>query len=248
MLKLARSALLAAGTALLALAAAPAHAQEVYGDDIQPKNYIFFGGGVTAGGKLNAKNVSTPGQFFNNIGQSLGEDNDSPSLGTGWQAFGGLGASNVFFPGLRLEAEGLFGNNDLEDADAIEVRTLGGLGDAIYQFKIWRIQPYAGGGVGYGRTKVQYDPNDDIGFDNNDVQIRDGGLIWQIKAGLAFPLNRRTTLDLGYRYLNGANIDNASVTNPITHAITTAEIDPGVHAINAGIRIALGGVRRGQDY
>lgn len=240
MLKLVRSALLAAGTALLALAASPAHAQD---GEFQPRNYVFLGGGLGFDGSLNARDVTSPGEFFDNFQDIVDPDADGneADLSPGWQVFGGLGASNVFFPGLRLELEGLFGNNDLDDFDAFEVRTLGGFGNAIYQAKVWRIEPYVGGGVGYGRSKLQFDPDDEIGFNDDNPEISDGGIIWQLKAGLAFPLSRRTTLDIGYRYLNGPNIEDAAVTDTFSGVVTNADLSPAVHALNASLRFSLGG-------
>jgi len=243
MLTLARTALLAAGAALAALAATPASAQD---GDFAPKNYVFLGGGIGFDGDLDAEDVTAPGDFFDNFDEINDlDDDDGADLSPGWQVFGGLGASNAILPGLRLELEGLFGNNDLDDFDALELRTLGGFGNALYQFKIWRIEPYVGGGVGYGRSKLQFDPDDELGFDDDDIEISDGGLIWQIKAGLAFPLGRRTTLDIGYRYLNGANIDNAEIADPFSGIVSSADLDPEIHAVNAGIRYSFGGGQRG---
>lgn len=238
MLRSVRLALAAASAALLTLAPNIAAAQDPV---LEPRNYVFLGGGVGFGGDLDAEDVSEPGDFFDNFDEIADlDDDDGADLGVGWQVFGGLGAENVIIPGLRLELEGLFTNNDLEEFDDLEQRVVAGFGNALYQFKIWRIEPYVGAGVGFGRTKVQLDPEDEIGF-QDQPDISDGGLAWQLKAGLAFPLRDNLTLDVGYRYLNGPNVDDAATFDPLTQITTFAELDPEIHSVNASLRFAFGG-------
>ena len=196
------------------------------------KPYFFVLGGYGFDGDLDAEDVDDIGDFFDNLNDANEESQD---LQGGWQVSGGVGVDNAFLPGLRLELEGLFTNNDLDEFNSLEVKTLGGLGNALYEFKLGQVAPYLGAGVGYGRTSLNFDPDDDLdsGEDANRI-LRDSGLIWQLKAGVAIPVQDTLVVDVGYRYFNGARVEN-TFTNAAGQIIT-GELDPEVHAITAGVR------------
>lgn len=155
--------------------------------------------------------------------------------------FGGFGVQNVLFPGLRLELEGLFANNGLDDFDNLQTRTVGGFGNLLYQIKLGPVQPYVGGGAGWGSSRVELDDDaGEIGFNDGDPNVSDGGFMWQVKAGFAVPLGRNLTIDIGYRYFNGAEIEDVAVFDPLTNVTANSNLDPAVHAINLGLRFRFG--------
>lgn len=110
-----------------------------------------------------------------------------------------------------------------------------GLGNALYEFKLGLVNPYLGAGVGFGRTRLNYDPDDDLDVADDTTRIlSDSGLIWQLKAGLAFPIQENMIVDAGYRYFNGARVEN-TFTNA-AGAVIEGELDPEIHAITVGFR------------
>ena len=68
------------------------------------------------------------------------------------------------------------------------------------------LQLYVGGGVGYGRVKVQVSgrtsPNHLIAIDD-----KDDGFAWQLLAGARIPVTDHIDLGLKYRFFNQANVD-----------------------------------------
>jgi opacity protein-like surface antigen len=123
--------------------------------------------------------------------------------------FGSALVGHDFGNGLSLEGEGYFGDNDIRTGalDAAlgsrldaRVRSYGALANVKleapkpYAVGGLKIAPYAAAGVGYGGVKYRVAGASDT----------DGGLNWQLKAGLAIHTNSNLTWDLGYRYLTTA--------------------------------------------
>lgn len=72
------------------------------------------------------------------------------------------------------------------------------------------ITPYVGGGVGFSRFAVS--TARDV---NQTYYIKDQDLVftYQLATGVSFDLNRRITMDIGYRYVgtNEADFENSTV-------------------------------------
>lgn len=240
MLKTATAIIVAAAAAGCLLFPSMAKA-DITGNVKTPEKYVFIGGGAGITGQLDTEGAPF-GTVFSGFDDVSGfDDTPGASLETGFQVFGGFGVQNVLFPGLRLELEGLFANNGLDDFENLQTRTVGGFGNALYQIKLGPLQPYAGAGVGWGNSRVELDDNSgEIGFNDGDPSVSDGGLMWQVKAGFAVPVRRNFTIDIGYRYLNGAQIDDAAVFDPLSNVTASANLDPAVHAVNVGLRFRFG--------
>ena len=70
------------------------------------------------------------------------------------------------------------------------------------------LQVFAGGGVGYARTKLNLAYAITGGTDINiDIDDDDGGFAWQLLAGVRYPLSERIDIGLKYRYFNQNNVD-----------------------------------------
>lgn len=102
-----------------------------------------------------------------------------------------------------------------------------------------RFTPYVGAGVG-----VAYNRMDDVSFTALPNVI--GGdnrwsLAWSVMAGTGVQLTERTTLDIGYRYIDMGKaesgiIDNLGATNPKLRID-----DLTAHEFKVGLRFAFGG-------
>lgn len=243
MLKTATAIAIAAAAAGCLFAPSAAMA-DISGNTTRPEKYVFIGGGAGLAGQLDTEDGPAGGVFsgFDNV--SGFDDTPGADLETGFQVFGGIGGQNLLFPGLRLELEALFANNGLNDFDNLQTRTVGGFGNALYQIKFGPFQPYAGAGVGWGSSRVELDDDaSEIGFNDGDPNVSDGGFMWQVKAGFAVPVRKNLTIDIGYRYLNGAEIEDVAIFDPLANVTASSNLDPAVHAVNLGLRFRFGAGR-----
>ncbi|MEQ1499288.1 MAG: OmpA family protein [Novosphingobium sp.] len=91
-------------------------------------------------------------------------------------------------------------------------------------------QVFAGGGVGYGRTKINAaaspDPSADFAVNGTD-----SGFAWQLIAGLRYPLGDRIDIGLKYRYFNQ---DNVFVPATYTFARVVSPDSVGPRAVVGG--------------
>jgi opacity protein-like surface antigen len=81
------------------------------------------------------------------------------------------------------------------------------------------VVPYVGGGVGYGGVR----------YEVPGYSLTDSGLLAQIKAGLSYPISRKISLDLGYRYLFTPKLH---LTYYYDVGVTTQ-----LHIVTAGVRV-----------
>jgi opacity protein-like surface antigen len=105
-----------------------------------------------------------------------------------------------------------------------------------------RITPYVGAGVG-----LAYNKAGSVSFTGNPALVNviegDGrwSLAWSLMAGIGWHLSERTTLDIGYRYLDmgkaeTGTVDNLGFTNP---SVRINELT--AHEFKLGLRFAFGG-------
>ena len=72
------------------------------------------------------------------------------------------------------------------------VKSYVGMVNGMYAFDAGRFSPYVGAGLGYGISEYEFD----------DESEDDGGIAWQLRAGVTVPMSDTLTLDVGYRYLS----------------------------------------------
>jgi opacity protein-like surface antigen len=105
-----------------------------------------------------------------------------------------------------------------------------------------RITPYVGAGVG-----LAYNKTGSVSFTGNPalVNVIEGdnrwSLAWSLMAGVGVQLTERTTLDIGYRYLDMGKaesgiIDSIGAVNPKVRID-----DIAAHEFKVGLRFAFGG-------
>ena len=105
-----------------------------------------------------------------------------------------------------------------------------------------RFTPYVGAGVG-----LAYNKTGGVSFTGNPAldNVIEGdnrwSLAWSLMAGVGVQLTERTTLDIGYRYLDMGKaesgiIDNLGFVNPKVRID-----DLAAHEFKVGLRFAFGG-------
>jgi len=105
------------------------------------------------------------------------------------------GAAGYDFGQTRLEAAvGYQGHDFKNSTTSISLITV--LANGYYDFEAGpNISPYVMAGAGIGIFDVSWDTADATAF------------MWQIGAGLGFPLEKNLTLDIGYRFLKAEGLD-----------------------------------------
>jgi opacity protein-like surface antigen len=161
----------------------------------------------------------------------IGSLSGSEDLKAGAFVAGAVG--NSFQNGFAVEGEALLINNDVDtkDLDALlglplkaKVQVAGVMANARYA--VAPIGPalfHVGAGVGYGRTKYEL-------LGESDEK---SGAMWQVMAGLSYPVSEKASWDLGYRYIGVPDFD-ASFTSGSTTA--KAKLETRVHVVALGFR------------
>jgi opacity protein-like surface antigen len=139
-----------------------------------------------------------------------GSERTSQGLRPGFAGSALIGDS--YTSGISIEAEGLYFTNNLDDAhsgatsNGGDAHAQGGGGFANLKYEHVNaspVFPYVAVGLGYGQ--VQYDVFNGTGASD--------GLMWQLKAGLAFPVSERFTWDVGYRFVRMQQYSTTSDVN-----------------------------------
>lgn len=136
---------------------------------------------------------------------------------------------------LRAEAEISYRNADFNQmnfssansfAMGGELKSYTGLLNVYYDFDVnWKVKPYVGAGFGFGWHDAQI--IDGSGLASNTVDEATN-LMWQLGAGLKYPIKPNLSFTGGYRYLDGTDLELGSYT-----------IDYGAHEFRLGIEYDL---------
>ncbi len=93
--------------------------------------------------------------------------------------------------------------------------------------------PYVSAGLGYAWADLQQDAvNDEM-----DMHIKDSDLAWQIGAGVAYSMTDALSLDLGYRFVKLATIEDSETYDE--GDTSKFEITPMMHQVRLGARYAF---------
>jgi opacity protein-like surface antigen len=105
-----------------------------------------------------------------------------------------------------------------------------------------RFTPYVGAGVG-----LAYNKTGSVSFTGNPalVNVIEGdsrwSLAWSLMAGVGVQLTERTTLDIGYRYMDMGKAESGTIDN-LGFANPKVRIDDiAAHEFKLGLRFAFGG-------
>lgn len=137
----------------------------------------------------------------------------------GWEAGGAFGYD---FGNFRLEAEGFYKRSALNEqerpvgsplpngtfdrSDGLDghTNTIAGMANALLSVGDWGgIKAYAGGGVGYARTRII-----EVFSAPGQVNDHDTGFAWQALAGLTAPISDNIDFGLKYRYFRPDGADD----------------------------------------
>ena len=185
----------------------------------------------------------------------LGPGNDPTAgapaveLGTKITYKGGIGGSGsigyMFEGGFRPELSFSYTEADWDtvtfnnggvisqpfSAENSKLQAMRGMVNAWYDIDFGApVIPYLGGGVGYQQTKISGNGSDD-----------DGGMAYQLGAGVGFLLNSRTTLSLDYRFVNA---DDPEYKTSDGGKLTT---EYQSHNVGLSLRYAFGANERDSD-
>ena len=102
-----------------------------------------------------------------------------------------------------------------------------------------RFTPYLGAGLG-----LAYNKTDAVSF-TGPANVISGdsrwSLAWSLMAGVGISLTERTTLDIGYRYLDVGRAESGTIDN-LGNAFPKVRIDDlAAHEFKIGLRMAFGG-------
>jgi opacity protein-like surface antigen len=137
---------------------------------------------------------------------------------------------------VSVEGEGVYLNNAIGSPDlnaalgvstGLRAQTYGGLANVKLEAPVFAspnlsLSPYAAAGVGYGHQDITI-----LG----DHYTGDG-VLWQIKAGLAFQTSSRITWDLGYRYVSEPTFDTDKLG-------LAAKLKTDAHVLSIGVRYLI---------
>jgi opacity protein-like surface antigen len=135
---------------------------------------------------------------------------------------------------VSVEGELVYLHNNINTGDlnayfgaplGASARTIGGLVNAKYA--VSPIGPLAfnvGAGLGYGETRYEL-----LGDSASK-----GGLIWQLMADLAFPMNDTVTWNLQYRYLRSPEFKESV---DYLGTIYNGKLETGTHVVALGAQI-----------
>jgi len=134
-------------------------------------------------------------------------------FGRVWNVSGALGYKYKYF---RVEAEYTYRDDDSDtlkddEGDPMNDYTLESdsfmLNAYLDLMPNYWISPYIGGGIGISRMEFT---NQDVG--GQKYTWDDDIFSWQAGAGLSLRLNRCLNFDMGYRYIDMGDIDDADIT------------------------------------
>lgn len=179
---------------------------------------------------------------------------------TGFVVGGAIGTSlSNWAKGLRVELEASYRRNDIgghwfDDADIptttdttagsidANMSTFAIMANAWYDIDVgWKIRPYVGGGVGWGRTRYDaaFVETTDDGTPDSDVAGvvtgENSGFAWQLGLGFNYQVAPDVDLGLGYRYFVGPHIESPFFEN-VNDKVT---FDNENHVVQVNLTIGI---------
>ena len=129
----------------------------------------------------------------------------------------GLSLGNVA-PGLRVEAEVAYRENNANGAWTSDITTITGIDNGLhdydhssfsvmanawYDFDLGDVKPYVGGGIGWADAQAD---GSYTGDQTAAFEFEEDGFAWQLGAGVRFDISPNMGLGVGYRYFRGPDI------------------------------------------
>lgn len=161
----------------------------------------------------------------------LGSFSGSEDLNAGFFATAALGKS--FGNGFAVEGEALYLKNDLDTDDlnkaigtplSASVQAIGLMANVHYAVTAIGVTTlHVGAGVGFGQAKYEL-----LGASGDKT-----GAMWQVMAGLSYPVSEQTSWDVGYRYVGVPDFDESATSGGITDKV---KVESRVHVLSIGLR------------
>jgi opacity protein-like surface antigen len=161
----------------------------------------------------------------------LGSAAGSEDLNAGF--FGSAALGRSFGNGFALEGEAVYLKNDIDTDDlnqaigtplSASVQAVGVMANVRYAVTaVGATTVHVGAGVGYGRAKYEL-----LGASDDK-----SGAMWQVMAGLSYPISDRTSWDVGYRYLGVPDYDFSETSGGVTDKV---KVESRVHILSIGMR------------
>ena len=133
---------------------------------------------------------------------------------------------------VRLEAELGYRNTEFKAMDVAGTGSFGAGGELestlalvnlYYDFDVpWQVQPYVGGGIGYGWHSGEINSGAGSGLTN--ASGSDSNVLWNAAAGIKYRPRRDFAFTAGYRYLDSLDLN-----------IGNYEMDYGGHEFRLGV-------------
>lgn len=221
--------------ALLASAALALLSHEAHADGL----YISVFGGANFQPDQSARTTDT--------GWLVSTDAD-----TGFVIGGAIGTSlDNWAKGLRVEAEVSYRRNDVGGNWTSSTGDTGGFVDGnastfAIMANVWydidignKVRPYIGGGVGWGRARLDQGLFTTFTSSGATTGIRDvsditnSGFAWQLGLGINYEVAPDVDVGLGYRYFNGPNQIGFSISDGI------AKIENDDHAVQINLTVGI---------
>ncbi|WP_312164405.1 outer membrane beta-barrel protein [Phenylobacterium sp.] len=202
-----------AGTVVLAASSAMAQSSVPVGSYVQ----VNLGAGVA-------------GQTEVSVSSPTGSGSQDADVDAGF--FGSVAVGRNFDNNVAVEAELLYGKNDIDTADIdrvlgfnldASVKTTAVMANVYYNVGgLGPINARIGAGVGYGQSEYELLGESDKG----------DGVMWQVLVGGAYPINDKVSLDVGYRYLRAPEYE-------LSDAGTKVSAETGAHVVTLGARFGF---------
>ena len=124
---------------------------------------------------------------------------------TGYVVGGTVGTSIDSVPGLRIEADLSFRQNEVDLFGgflSVDHDTVALMGNVVYDLpvKLGPVHPYVLAGIGYGHTEATFE---DVAL----LKLEASGVAWQLGAGLNTNLSDNVTAGIGYRYFQAPELE-----------------------------------------
>lgn len=152
--------------------------------------------------------VATAGEWYSSVYGGYNKDEIISAKGvddqSGYVIGGTVGKKIQGVPGLRIEADLAFRQNEVElfggfisaDHDTTSL-----LVNAAYDFQVdWKVKPYILAGVGVAKTSATFE---DVAL----LRLESTGLAYQLGAGMNFKVAEGITAGAGYRYFQADEIE-----------------------------------------
>lgn len=162
----------------------------------------------------------------------------------GYAASAALGVHVAALPGARVELEASWRHSSLggelnvcKNTDPISGSdgTFAAMVNVAYDYPVAGFKPYVLAGAGYGTRRIVLEPTPD-NWAINSTGTERAGFVWQVGAGVEYPVSKDVSVGIGYRYVVAPHIDRIAIFNGKSSFF---EASGDNHAVVATLTVAL---------